>query len=66
MHRPTNCPLFIMSTITIKLETLYAGYAPEFNVSAYGTCEGEALNNLTDEIAHRQSGGEKSNLLLTR
>ena len=50
----------ITSPFTIKLDTLYAAYAPEFNVSAYGTCQDEALNNLSDEIAHRLSREESN------
>ena len=41
------------TTITLKRQSLYAAYAPEFNVSAYGGCQDEALNNLTDEIRQR-------------
>ena len=37
-------------TLTIKITSLYVAYAPEFDVSAYGGCQDEALNNLTDEI----------------
>lgn len=46
-----------MSAITLKQATLYIAYAPEFDVSAYGGCRDEALNNLSDEIADRQSRG---------
>jgi hypothetical protein len=55
-----------MSTFTLKIATLYAACSPELGVVSYGTCQDEALNNLTEEIAHRQSRGEESNSLLTR
>ena len=51
-----------MSTITpltIKITSLYVAYAPEFDVSAYGGCRDEALNNLTDEIRQQQETGDK-------
>lgn len=47
-----------MSTITCKITSLYIAYAPEFDVSAYGGCRDEALNNLSDEIAACQGRGE--------
>ena len=42
-----------MPAITLKLQSLYFAYAPDFNVSAYGGCRDEALNNLADEIRQR-------------
>jgi hypothetical protein len=42
-----------MTTFTLKITSLYVAYAPELNVSAYGGCRDEALNNLTDELRHR-------------
>ena len=53
-----------MTTITLKQQSLYFAYAPEFDVSAYGGCQDEALNNLTDEIRQREqlrTGDEKNN-----
>ena len=52
-----NISYILMTTLTLKLDTLYAAYAPEFDVSAYGGCRDEALNNLADEIAERRSRG---------
>lgn len=46
-----------MTTFILKVETLYAAYAPEFEVSAYGTCRDEALNNLVEEIARSRTSG---------
>jgi len=40
--------------ITLKQETLYVAYAPEFDLCSYGVCQDEALNNLTDEIEKRK------------
>ena len=37
-----------------RITSLYGAYAPDFNLSAYGNCRDEALNNLTDEIRQRQ------------
>jgi len=45
-----------MTTFTIKQETLYVAYAPEFDLSAYGGCRDEALNNLSDEVRQREAG----------
>jgi len=47
-----------MTTLTHKIKSLYVAYAPEFEVSAYGGCRDEALNNLTDEIRQRQAEAE--------
>ena len=47
-----------MTTFTHKITSLYVAYAPEFGVSAYGTCRDEAVNNLTDEIRQRQDEAE--------
>lgn len=38
------------ATLTFKVQSLYVAFAPEFDVSAYGTCQDEALNNLVDEL----------------
>jgi hypothetical protein len=45
-----------MNTFTLKISSLYVAYAPEFDVSAYGVCQDDALNNLTDEIRDQQAG----------
>lgn len=50
------------TTFTRKITSIYVAYAPEFNVSAYGGCRDEALNNLTEEIHLRnreRSTGEE-------
>jgi hypothetical protein len=39
-----------MSTLTLKIESLYAAFSPELGVVSYGRCEDEALNNLTDQL----------------
>jgi hypothetical protein len=43
-----------MSTLTLKISTLYAACSPELGVVSYGRCQDEALNNLTDEIRIRR------------
>ncbi len=35
-------------------------YAPQFDVGAWGTCQDQALNNLTDELHQRQGVGEST------
>ena len=50
--------MYTMTTLTLKITSLYVAYAPEFDVSAYGGCRDEALNNLADEIRQRQGEGE--------
>jgi hypothetical protein len=45
-------------TFAIKQDTLYVAYAPEFDLSAYGGCRDEALNNLSDQL--RQQRAEKA------
>jgi len=45
-------------TLTFKAQSLYVAYAPDFDVSAYGGCRDEALNNLADVISQRQVAGE--------
>ena len=45
--------------LTLKIATLYFAYAPEFDVSAFGACQDEALNNLTDEIRDRRCSATK-------
>jgi hypothetical protein len=48
------------TTLTLKQETLYVAYAPEFDVSAYGGCRDEALNNLSDEVRQQHKAGEST------
>ena len=43
------------TTFTLKIKSLYVAYAPDFELSAYGTCRDEALNNLTDELHQQES-----------
>jgi hypothetical protein len=50
----------IHTTFAIKQDTLYVAYAPEFDVSAWGTCQDEALNNLSDELRQQQKTGEST------
>jgi hypothetical protein len=38
------------ATIISKQETFYIAYAPDFDVSAYGVCRDEAINNLQIEV----------------
>ena len=45
-----------MTTITLKLDTLYAACSPDFGVISYGRCQDEALNNLSDEIRRAGEG----------
>jgi hypothetical protein len=47
-----------VTTFTRKITTLYVAYAPDFNVAAYGGCQDEALNNLTDELRQQRAAGE--------
>ena len=47
-----------VTTFTLKITTLYVAYAPDFNVAAYGGCQDEALNNLTDELRQQRATGE--------
>jgi hypothetical protein len=49
-----------MNTLTLKISSLYVAYAPEFDVSAYGVCRDDALNNLADEIRDRQTADEQT------
>ena len=50
----------LTATLTFKITSLYVAYAPEFDVSAYGACQDEALNNLTDAIRQYGSTGESN------
>jgi len=50
-HNSVDIPF---TTLTLKITSLYVAYAPEFDVSAYGGCRDEALNNLVDEISYQQ------------
>jgi hypothetical protein len=48
-------------TLTHKITSIYAAYAPEFDVTAWGGCQDEALNNLAEAIRERrvpEQGGE--------
>ena len=45
------------TTITLKHESLYVAYAPDFDVSAWGSCRDEALNNLATEIRQHDTTG---------
>ena len=40
-------------TLAHKITSIYAAYAPEFDVTAWGGCQDEALNNLTEAIRER-------------
>jgi hypothetical protein len=44
------------STLTFKTENLYVAYPPHFDVSAWGTCLDEALNNFAEELYRQRSG----------
>ena len=46
--------------MTFKAQTLYVAYAPEFDVSAFGGCRDEALNNLTDQLREQNGVGEST------
>lgn len=50
----------IHTTFTLKQETLYVAYAPEFDLSAYGGCRDEALNNLSDELRQQHKADEST------
>ena len=50
----------IQTIFAIKQDTLYVAYAPEFDVSAWGTCQDEALNNLSDELRQQHRAGEST------
>jgi hypothetical protein len=50
----------IHTTFAIKQDTLYVAYAPEFDVSAWGTCQDEALNNLSDALRQQHKAGEST------
>ena len=49
-----------MTTFTHKITSLYFAYAPEFDVSAYGGCRDEALNNLSDELRQQHKAEEST------
>ena len=49
-----------MTTLTLKLDTLYAACSPELGVLSFGGCRDEALNNLTDEIRLRHKETEST------
>ena len=46
-----------MTTLTLKIKSLYVAYAPDFDMSAYGGCRDEALNNLTDQLREQNGVG---------
>ena len=49
--------------LTRKITGIYVAYAPRFELSAYGSCRDEALNNLSDEIRQLEkdaTGEERS------
>lgn len=46
------------TTLTFKLDTLYAACSVDFGVVSYGHCQDEALNNLADELRQRDGVGE--------
>ena len=59
----------IHTIFAIKQDTLHVAYAREFDVSAYGCCRDEALNNLNDELhqqheAWESTGDEKNSHVL--
>jgi len=47
------------TTITSKQESLYVAYAPDLDVSAWGACRDEALNNLQHEVFSRELEAER-------
>ena len=49
-----------MTTVTLKLDTLYAACSPELGVLSYGGCQDEALNNLAEEIRRHNQAGERA------
>jgi predicted RNA binding protein YcfA (HicA-like mRNA interferase family) len=49
-----------ITTFAIKQDTFYVAYAPDFDMSAYGGCQDEALNNLTDEIRECHAAESKT------
>jgi hypothetical protein len=53
------------NTLTQKVTGIYVAYAPEFDVSAWGACQDEAVNNLTEQLRERgraASTGEERKL----
>jgi hypothetical protein len=55
-----------VTTFTLKITTLYVAYAPDFDVAAYGGCQDEALNNLTEELRQRPARVKEFETLLQR
>ena len=55
-----------MTTLTIRQDSLYGAYAPEFDLSAWGTCQDEAINNLTDQLRQQESTGKEGNFNAVR
>ena len=44
------------TTLVQKITGVYVAYAPRLDVSAYGSCRDEALNNLSNKIRdHKES-----------
>ena len=42
------------TTLTQKVTGIYVAYAPEFEVSAWGACQDEAVNNLTEQLREQE------------
>jgi hypothetical protein len=57
VQRIKSAAAMTIATFTDKITTLYVAYAPEFDVSAWGACRDEALNNLAAEIHQRRPHG---------
>jgi len=50
-----------MTTLTLKLDTLYVACWPELGLLSYGHCRDEALNNLADDLqGFCSNAGDKS------
>lgn len=43
---------------TSKTANLYVAYAPDLDLSAFGDCQDEAVNNLTTEIGQQRFAAE--------
>ena len=50
-----------MTTLTLRIDTLYVACSPELGVLSYGQCRDEALNNLAADLQsmHSATGGGK-------
>ena len=53
--------MFITGTTirTLKEAGFYVAYAPDLDLSAFGDCQDEAVNNLTDEIGQQRFASER-------